>query len=30
MMIRAQAVMLSPGANNGIYAASDALDVWVN
>ncbi|MCA8951325.1 MAG: hypothetical protein KDE27_17590 [Planctomycetes bacterium] len=29
MMIRAQAVMLAPTAANGLYAASDALDVWV-
>jgi hypothetical protein len=28
-MIRTQAVMLSPTANNGLYAASAALDVWV-
>ncbi|MCR9244356.1 MAG: cytochrome c family protein [bacterium] len=28
-MIRAQAIMLSSTANNGIYAASAALDVWV-
>lgn len=29
LMIRTQAIMLSTTANNGIYAASDALDVWV-
>ena len=29
IMIRAQAIMLSPTANNGTYASSDALDVWV-
>ncbi|MCA8977205.1 MAG: hypothetical protein KDC98_20960 [Planctomycetes bacterium] len=29
IMIRAQAIMLSTSANNGIYATSDALDVWV-
>jgi len=29
MMIRAQAVMLTPSAANGTYAASDAIDVWL-
>jgi hypothetical protein len=29
VMVRAQAAMLSPNAANGTYAASNALDVWV-
>lgn len=29
LMVRVQAVMLSPSANNGMYATSRALDVWL-
>ena len=28
-MIRTQAVVLDVSANNGLYAASNALDVWI-